>query len=65
MTEHTLTRQHGGFFCAVCGVRWPCLAAQLTAIRALLTTTPRQALSVEEWHDYGKLVESELTETHA
>ena len=55
--EHRLTRRLQGFFCAVCGVRWPCLAAQLIAIHALLNTTPRQALSVEEWHTYGKLVE--------
>ena len=61
MTEHTLTRRGQSFFCAVCGVRWPCLAAQFAAIRVLLHTTPRHALSVEEWHDLGKLVESEVT----
>jgi len=59
-SEHRLERRREGFFCALCGGRWPCLEAQLAAIRVLLNTTPRQALSVEEWHDFGKLVESEV-----
>jgi len=53
--EHRILRKNGQFVCENCGVRWPCLAAHLEAIRALLNTTPRQALSVQEWHAYGKL----------
>ena len=59
MLEHRILRKNDHFFCEKCGVRWPCLAAQTAAIRVLLNTTPRQALSVEEWHDLGKLVETE------
>jgi len=62
--SHKILKKNGQFFCENCGVRWPCLQAQLIAIHALLNTTPRQALSVEEWHDYGKLVETEV-EAHA
>jgi len=31
----------------------------LPSNQSFINTTPRQALSVEEWHDFGKLVETE------